>query len=108
MWFVQPAQRAHVTQQLVCQAVHHLLDVAEYVRVQATEIGHPRCRAHAAQKAVGFYQQCAAARARRRCGRHDARRATAQHHHVKFAKYRCLASGFGQGGGMGRRRHCVC
>ena len=98
---VQAAQPVHARQQLVGQAMHHLLNLAEHVGVQATEIGHPGGRAHAAQKAVALHQQGAATGARGRRGRHDAGRAAAQHHHVVLAQHGGLAARFGQAGGRG-------
>ncbi len=48
-------------EQIVGDAVHHLLDVAEHIRVQAAEIGDAGGGAHAAEEAVALEEQRLAA-----------------------------------------------
>ena len=65
MGFIEPAQGAQAIQQLVGQAMHHLLQLAMHIGVQAAEVGDPCGRAHATQKAIALHQKHAATRPRR-------------------------------------------
>ncbi len=82
---LEPAQALHAIEQVVRHAVHHSLDVAVHVGVQAAEVGDAGGGAHAAQEAIRLDQQGLAASARGRGGGGDAGGATAHHDHVELA-----------------------
>ena len=65
--------------------------------MQPAEIGHPRRRAHAAEKAVALDQQRAPPRARGGHRRGNAGGPAAEHGDFVFAVERDLARGFGDG-----------
>ncbi len=58
MRLLEAIQARDPTQQIVGDPVHHLIDPAETIGVQAAEIGHARGGAHASQEAVAFDKQC--------------------------------------------------
>ena len=96
MRLVQAAESVDAREQIVGDAVHHLLDLAEHIGVQPAEIGHAGGGAHAAEEAVALDQHHLAAvlGGRRRGG--DAGRAAAKHDDLVIAGDRGLPLGFGQ------------
>ena len=60
---IQAAEPVDARQQVVGDAVDHLLDLAMHIGVQSAEIGDAGGGAHAAEKAVALDQQHSCARA---------------------------------------------
>ena len=58
---IQPAEPVDPCQQLGGNALHHPMHLAKHIGMQPAEIGHPRRRAHAAEKAIALDQQRAPA-----------------------------------------------
>ena len=92
---VQAAERAHVRQQVIGHAMHDLLDAAEYVGMQAAEIGDACRGTHATEKSIGLDQQGPGTGACRAGGCSDAGGTASEHDDVKTAEDGCLAARFG-------------
>ena len=82
---VEPAEPVDPRQQIGGYALHHPMHLAMDIGMQPAEIGHPRRRAHAAEKAVALDQQRAAPGARGRHRRGDPGGAAAEHRDFIFA-----------------------
>jgi len=91
---IEPAQPVDAGKEIVGDAVHHLLDVAEHISKQAAEIGDAGGRAHAAQKTVALDQQACGGPSPPQPKRRRCRPARRQHHHLVFAAQRNVARRF--------------
>ena len=88
---VEPAEPVDPRQELIGDAVNHLLDFAMDVGVQPAEVGDARGRSHAAEEAVTLDQQrLASVHGSRRRSR-DPGGAAAEHDHIVFAAHGKIA-----------------
>jgi hypothetical protein len=102
VWRVQPAEVAHACQQIIRYAVDDLFDRAMHIGMQTAEIGDPRSRSHAAQKAIALDQERALASARRGRGRCNSGRAAPQNNNIEFTEDRRLPAWLCEGAGTVR------
>ena len=100
---VEPAEPIDAIKQFGRDALHHPMHLPINIGMQPAKIGHPRRRAHAAEKSISLDQQRAAACACRSHRRRDSGWSAAEDGHFILAVERNLPRGLGDGFG----RQCV-